>query len=86
MSSDIGPQNSNSPNSISENMNSIQTQAKMESDIGHIDEEIKEMKGDIKTNIEDIKGLHKDISKSFFIIIFVLIGVALIILFHWWRL
>lgn len=82
MSSDIGPQNSNSPNSISENMNSIQTQAKMESDIGHIDEEIKEMKGDIKTNIEDIKGLHKDISKSFFIIIFVLIGVALIILFH----
>lgn len=86
MSSDIGPQNSNSPNSISENMNSIQTQAKMESDIGHIDEEIKEMKGDIKTNIEDIKGLHKDISKSFFIIIFMLIGVALIILFHWWRL
>ena len=83
MSSDIGLyQNSNSPNSISENMNSIQTQAKMESDIGHIDEEIKEMKGDIKTNIEDIKGLHKDISKSFFIIIFVLIGVALIILFH----
>lgn len=82
MNNDIGPQNSNSPNSINENINSIHVQAKMESDIGHITDEIKEMKEDIKTNVEDIKGLHKDISASFFIIIFGLIGIVLAVFFH----